>query len=62
MGLFSVLPNAEEIGMKPIPGTVAAFTILAFTSLIMLGSVAGGFWLLAEGAAMVGHALPQPLL
>ena len=48
--------------MKPIPGTVAAFAILTFTSLLMLGSVAGGFWLLAQGAAMVGHALPQPLL
>ncbi len=48
--------------MKPIPGTVAAFAILTFTGLLMLGSMAGGFWLLAQGAIMVGHALPQPLL
>jgi hypothetical protein len=45
--------------MKPIPGTAAAFAILVFTSLLMLAS---GFWLLAEGAAIVGHAIPHPLL
>jgi hypothetical protein len=48
--------------MKPIPGTVAAFAILALTTLFMLGSLAGGFWLLAQGAVLVGRALPQPLL
>lgn len=45
--------------MKSIPGTVAAFTILTLTTLVMLGSLAGGFWLLAQGAAKV---LPQPWL
>ena len=45
--------------MKPIPGTVAAFTILALTTLLMLGSVVGGVWLLGEGAARV---LSQPWL
>jgi hypothetical protein len=48
--------------MKPIPGTIAALSILAGVGVFMAAALVGGLWLLAEGAAWVGHELPRPLL
>ncbi|MDB5458583.1 MAG: hypothetical protein JWO72_324 [Caulobacteraceae bacterium] len=48
--------------MKPIPGTFAALSILACVGLVMAAAFVGGLWLLAEGAAWVGHELPRPIL
>jgi hypothetical protein len=47
---------------KPIPGTFAAYSLLAASSLFVVGVLAGAVWLTSEGAIWLGHALPHPLL
>jgi hypothetical protein len=47
---------------KAIPGTLAAYSLLAASSLFVVGAFAGAIWLTGEGAIWLGHALPHPLL
>ena len=47
---------------KLIPGTFAAYSLLAASSLLVAAAFAGALWLTSEGALWLGHALPQPLL
>ena len=48
--------------MKRIPGTVAAYSILACSSMFIAGAFAGAVWLTSQGALWIGHALPHPIL
>jgi hypothetical protein len=47
---------------KSIPGTFAAYTLLAASGLFVAAAFAGAIWLTGEGAIWLGHALPRPLL
>ena len=47
---------------KTIPGTYAAYGLLAVSGLFVLAAFAGALWLTGEGALWLGHALPRPLL
>jgi hypothetical protein len=44
---------------KTIPGTFAAYGLLAASSLFVLAVFAGALWLTGEGALWLGHALPR---
>jgi hypothetical protein len=47
---------------KTIPGTFAAYGLLAASGLFVLAAFAAAIWLTGEGALWLGHALPRPLL
>lgn len=47
---------------RRIPGTYAAYVLLAASGLFVLAAFAGATWLTGEGAIWLGHALPHPLL
>ena len=47
---------------KTIPGTFAAYSVLAASGLFVLAAFAGALWLTGEGALWIGHALPRPIL
>jgi hypothetical protein len=47
---------------KTIPGTFAAYGLLAASGLFVVAAFAGAIWLTGEGAIWLGHALPHPLL
>jgi hypothetical protein len=45
-----------------IPGTIAAYSLLAASGLFVAAAFVGALWLTGEGAVWLGHALPRPLL
>jgi hypothetical protein len=47
---------------KPIPGTFAAYGLLAASGLFVIAAFVGAIWLTGEGAIWLGHALPHRLL
>jgi hypothetical protein len=47
---------------RPIPGTFAAYSLLAASGLFVIAAFAGAIWLTGEGAIWLGHALPHTLL
>lgn len=47
---------------KRIPGTLTAYTFLAFSSLFVVAAFAAALWLTEQGALWIGRALPHPLL
>jgi hypothetical protein len=47
---------------KTIPGTLAAYGLLAASGLFVVAAFAGAIWLTGAGAVWLGHALPPPLL
>jgi hypothetical protein len=47
---------------RSIPGTFAAYSLLAASGLFVAAAFAGALWLTGEGAIWLGHALPRPLL
>jgi hypothetical protein len=47
---------------KAIPGTFAAYSLLAASGLFVAGAFAGALWLTGEAALWLGHALPHPIL
>jgi hypothetical protein len=48
--------------VRRIPGTLAAYSLLAASGLFVAAAFAGAIWLTGEGAVWLGHALPPPLL
>lgn len=53
--------KGNAVARKPIPGTIAAYSLLAASSLFVMGAFAGAVWLTSEGAIWLGHALPHAL-
>jgi hypothetical protein len=49
----------EVAVQRRIPGTVAAYSVLAVSSLFAAAAMAGVLWLTGEGAIWLGHALPR---
>ena len=47
---------------RSIPGTFAAYSLLAASGLFVVAAFAGALWLTGEGAIWLGRALPVPLL
>lgn len=47
---------------RRIPGTFAAYALLAASGLFVAAAFAGAMWLTGEGTIWLGHALPHPLL
>jgi len=47
---------------KSIPGTFAAYSLLAASSLFVVAAFAAAIWLTGEGAIWLGRTLPHPLL
>jgi hypothetical protein len=41
---------------------LAAYSLLAASSLLVAAAFAAALWLTGEGALWLGHALPRPLL
>jgi hypothetical protein len=52
----------ENAVQRPIPGTFAAYTFLAVSSLFVFAVFAGAMWLTGQGAIWLGHTLPHRLL
>ncbi len=48
--------------MKRIPGTMAAYSILACSGAFVAVAFVAALWLTERGALWIGHALPHPLL
>ncbi len=47
---------------RRIPGTLAAYSLLAASGLFVAAAFVGAMWLTSQGAIWVGHALPHPIL
>lgn len=47
---------------KTIPGTYAAYGLLAASGLFVAAAFVGALWLAGQGALWIGQALPHPLL
>lgn len=47
---------------RRIPGTFAAYSLLAVSGLFVAAAFVGAIWLTSQGAIWVGHALPHPIL
>ena len=45
-----------------IPGTFAAYSLLAASGLFVVAAFAGALWVTGEGALWIGRSLPMPLL
>jgi hypothetical protein len=47
---------------NPIPGTFAAYSLLAASGLLVIAAFAAAIWLTSEGAIWLGHVLPHTIL
>lgn len=56
------LPEGKAAVRKTIPGTYAAYGLLAASGLFVAAAFVGALWLAGQGALWIGQALPHPLL
>ena len=53
-------PTGPGDAARPVSNTVHALAIVITVGVLAVGALIGGLWLLAQGCAWFGHALPAP--